>query len=731
MASLPPVRAPVDADTSGFVSNMTNAVGSLGSLKGAALATGGVLAGAFAAKGLASATAAAAEFETEMTRLNTLVGIQRSQVQAWRDDILDLAPAVGKTPQELSRAMFAITSGGERGRQALDLLEQSAKASAIGLGDTTDIARTATAALQAFGDQGLTAEKAVDVMVATVREGNLEASDLAGAMGKATAIAATMGVSFEEVSAQIAGFTRLGVDARVAATGVRAVLASILRPSEQSRKAFDDLGISIDEMRRMIQEDGLSAALIELLEAADGNLDTIGNLIPNVRALAAALANADAQASELPGIVEEINTSLDTTDESFRTVEETAAQAFAELDATVESAKIQLGSEFLPVVTDVTNALVDLLTTDDIEHFQERFERAMGRTAEAVLDADAAGDRLASTIRNFTGSLEGPQEERFLAFVDRQIMLLERGAQTSDQVVDNIRAWAQALGTQARAQQESNETTEEGGDRQSEMSEGVAQIVERLRREKIELREGERALLRHKLETEGATDAQIEMALALFDQNEAIEERNERLKRGREELARDKEAAREWAEEARRSMAEAQAAFGQATARLRTERFAADLEEFRDETKQLSASVSGAAVDIVTSSETIGDAFRQMVDDILRQLARLAIQQGIIRPLLTRLTLSFLGSQVPALPGVGDLPTPTAPNVGGGAAGTQTAGLTAGGGMVVSQQINFNVSAMDGADARRVLQQNAPAIVEVVGQAARDSMQFQRTLRGG
>ena len=153
------------------------------------------------------------DFETSFTKINTLVGISGDQLAKFKTSISDLSGPLGASQKDLSDALFVITSAGLRGDEALQALEQSSKATSIGLGETKDVARVAAAAVTAYGDSGLTSAQAIDQLTAIVREGNLEASELAPALGKVLPVASQLGVSFAEVGANVATFSRLGVSA--------------------------------------------------------------------------------------------------------------------------------------------------------------------------------------------------------------------------------------------------------------------------------------------------------------------------------------------------------------------------------------------------------------------------------------------------------------------------------------------------------------------------------------
>jgi hypothetical protein len=81
-----------------------------------------------------AATKMAMDFDESMTKIVSLVGLSRDQVQEMRGDVLRLAGETAKAPQELAEALFVVTSAGLRGADAISALEMSAKAGAAGLG---------------------------------------------------------------------------------------------------------------------------------------------------------------------------------------------------------------------------------------------------------------------------------------------------------------------------------------------------------------------------------------------------------------------------------------------------------------------------------------------------------------------------------------------------------------------------------------------------------------------
>lgn len=308
-----------------------------------------------------AAIKASSTFDQEMTKIETLVGIARDQVNGWRKDVLKLGPELGRGPSELARAMFVVTSAGERGANALKIVEQAGKAAASGLGDTADIARSVTAAMQAYGSESLSAERATDILLKTVREGNLEASELAGSLGRVIGVAAAMGVEFEEVGGFIATFTRLGVQSAEAVTALRSFMSAMLKPSKDARKTLESLGTSVEEVRDQIRNDGLAPALLSLIEATEGSDDALAAIIPNVRALAGVLGTAKAQPEALKAIMASLKDETLALGDAFDRTRDTTAHTMSEFKAQASALAISLGDQLAPSFSKLLQAATPVL----------------------------------------------------------------------------------------------------------------------------------------------------------------------------------------------------------------------------------------------------------------------------------------------------------------------------------------------------------------------------------
>ena len=765
-----PIGAKVGADTSGFIGAMGGATRGLSAFTGAA-GLGAVAIGVFAgAAGLGIAISAAREFQTEMIKLNTLVGIQADQVDEWSSALKRLAVETGRAPADLARAMFAITSGGARGVQAMELLEQSAKASAIGLGDMTAIGRTATAMLQAFGTRGLTTEKAIDVLTSTVREGNLEASSLAGAFSRVLGPAAALGASVEDVGAFMATFTRLGGSTEQAATGLLNTFNLLIKPPKDAREAMEELGIGIEGIRATIREKGLLAGLEEMAGALEGNVDALGKVVPNTRSLIAILNTVILQSEQYAITQDNVNNSLGLTSEAFETWSDSADAAFTRFGAGSKTAAIAVGEIFLPPVIlllDALTAVIGLLEKsaegwglifgavgdagEEIKEFLAlaaavpvELEGANQSVAEFVSELEGIGrinldnlqDLATFSIRTLqdqleSGKLTAEQREKAIGQLERE---RQRLAAVNLEIQRLIIAKEEEIAAEKLFEEErlkSLELTDEELD-------SIQSIVDALEDELDALTMTRAAILDKELADLRATDTTREAVAALLAEIQAQNDLAEAIKeteRAKAKAARDearrllnlkRERERAAATEVRRREREEQA------------RLNAEMQEAVEIAQEFANTIATAFEDVISGTKGVADAFGTMVTDILKQIQRLVIQRTIVEPLVDVLLSQFApsGARVhggPVTAGSSFLVGERGPELfRPGRSGNITPNGQLGGGaaIIIQQTINFSPSLIDGKSGQRFIEENAGTITGLVAEGAQRSAQLASAFQG-
>ena len=327
-----------------------------------------------------AATKLALDFDKSMTQIQSLVGVSAGEVSKMGEAAKRMAVDTGKSANEAAEALFFITSAGLRGEEAMQVLEASLKAAAVGLGETKTIADLSTSALNAYGSENLSASEATDILTAAVREGKLEASQLAGSMGGVIPIASNMGVSFNEVAAAMAAMSRTGTNAAEGATQLNAILMSLQKPAEKSQQILATLGLSFEDLEKSVKQDGLLNTLTDLKDSLQGTGIRMKDLFPNVRALKGVLDLTGAGVESNRQIFEALNNTLGATDEAFDKTSQSASFKFKKGMESMKSSLLEIGTVILPAVVKAVTKLSEF-----IKRMSDRFKNLSPFVQKLVL----------------------------------------------------------------------------------------------------------------------------------------------------------------------------------------------------------------------------------------------------------------------------------------------------------------------------------------------------------
>jgi TP901 family phage tail tape measure protein len=304
----------------------------------------------FAAISVAGAKMAI-DFQKNMTKINTLVGISSKEVNELSKDVMRLSGETAQAPEQLAEGLFFLTSAGLRGANAMETLEAVSKATAIGLGEQSDLAKVAAAAQNAYGKANLSAAKALDIFGGAVREGMFEAKDLAEVLGTQLGMAASLGISFEEVNAFIATYTKTTGDAKSATTSFGGVMMALAKTTPQMERALNKVGMTGDSVRQMLGERGLRATLISIKDAFEENNVPLTQFFSKSQALKGVLGVLGNQTKTYGNVLDGLHTSVGMVDEGFDTFSETAGFKMQQAFQNLKNAAAELGAIVMPLFT--------------------------------------------------------------------------------------------------------------------------------------------------------------------------------------------------------------------------------------------------------------------------------------------------------------------------------------------------------------------------------------------
>ena len=403
MASMDGVKAA--ADTAGSkLASMGNGINSAAS----AIMPFSIAAGA----ALAISTKAAIDFNQAMELVHTQAGASQQEVDALKNSVLALAPAVGEGPTDLANALYHIESVGYRGQQAMDILKLAAEGAQVGQANLDDTTYALTSTLSSMIDGAQNATEAMGYLNAIVGAGDMHMQDLNGAIGTGfLASAQVFGLSLQSTGAALATLTDNGEDATEAATRLRMSMSLMAAPSGEAAKAMAGIGLSSTQLGQDLRKpDGFLVALNDLKAhlqdtfgpEAVGEMQTYQQIL-NKDGVAA----ADKYAASAGGAAEALSkmfgggrsdaailtlmTNTDRLSTKFNDIganagkfqsdwaaqQDQAAQKMKDFQAQLQVLEVQLGNTFLPILTSLAKAIGD---------FAEGFGRLSPSTQKAIVD---------------------------------------------------------------------------------------------------------------------------------------------------------------------------------------------------------------------------------------------------------------------------------------------------------------------------------------------------------
>lgn len=372
--------------------------------------------------GLAAvSTKMAYDFEKSFQRISAVTDTSQKQIAVWREQVMSLSGDTAQSATDLADALYFLASAGLDTSQIMPTLEASAKAAASGLGETADIARLAANVLNAYPDTMKNATEAVDILVAAVREGTAEPDEFASAMGRILPIASKAGVEFDQLAASLAALSNIGLDVNEGVTAMRGLLQALSAPGSAAADALADVGISTEEMRRVLAgPQGLIGGLRLLEERTGGNIDKMRTIVPNIRALTGALGLTGQEARKVNEIFREVAGSTGALDEAFRKTQKGPAFKFDKALNDLKNIGIELGVVLLPIITEVLSALAEV-GGKVAEEFGtiKREVKDVGRDLEGFFDPLVEGtDKGILAFDSFMDGLVSKTDAAFAAIGD-------------------------------------------------------------------------------------------------------------------------------------------------------------------------------------------------------------------------------------------------------------------------------------------------------------------------
>lgn len=353
-------------DKSGFDSGVKSAGGAFDKLGSMALNFAKRLAQvalAAAAAFPAYAVTKAAEFEKAMLNVNSIAKVDTETFGRMSDAVIKLSTELPQSADTLAAGLYDIQSSGFAGEQGLKVLDAAARAASAGLTTTEVSAAGVTAILNAYGLGADQASRVSDLMFKTVDRGVITFEQLAGEIGKTTALSAPLGVEMEEVAAGIALMTRKGIDGANATTQLNAIMQTLLKPSNEAAELAEELGLQWNSAA--LESKGLTGVLADMMDKTKGNHEQMATLLGDARSIRGAFVLAGDGGAAFNAELEEMRNAAGSTNTALSYQKQGLAYNLSITRNKIDAAAIGIGTQLMPKVAQLATGLADWIDENE------------------------------------------------------------------------------------------------------------------------------------------------------------------------------------------------------------------------------------------------------------------------------------------------------------------------------------------------------------------------------
>ena len=185
-------------------------------------------------------------WETAMATVNTMAGKDAAGLAQLTDQVSELSKTIPKAREELADGLYQTISNGVPEADWLTFLEQSAKASVGGIADLGETVKVTSTVIKNYGMEWSQAGEIQDKIQMTAKNGVTSFGELASALPRVTANAATLGVSVDELMATFATLTGVSGNTAEVSTQLAAIFTALVKPSSEAAKMAQAMGIEFD-----------------------------------------------------------------------------------------------------------------------------------------------------------------------------------------------------------------------------------------------------------------------------------------------------------------------------------------------------------------------------------------------------------------------------------------------------------------------------------------------------
>jgi TP901 family phage tail tape measure protein len=378
------LSALLSLDSTPFETGMTGAGGRMSSLvpmaQTAAIGVGAAMAG-----GAVYSLMKFSDFEAGMDEIFTMLpGMSQDAMDEMTGQVQDFSREFGVLPDQVIPALYQSISAGVPPGNVFDFLETAQKLARAGVTDLETAVDGLTSAMNAYGQENLSASEASDILFTAVTSGKTTVEKMSNALYQVSPIAASAGVGFDQIAAAMATLASKGVPTEGAATQIRQALVELSDAGSAVGQTFQD--ISGATFRDFIAGGGTMQEALQLLsdEAEDSGI-SISDMFGSVEAGQGVLGLTGGNADDFAANLAAMGDAAGATDQAYGTMTEGIRFKLDKIKAWFATAVVEIGSKVAEIagpVLDFVGKLANAFSNGGLQgaldFLSRKFEKLSG-----------------------------------------------------------------------------------------------------------------------------------------------------------------------------------------------------------------------------------------------------------------------------------------------------------------------------------------------------------------
>lgn len=313
--------------------------------------------------GFGAAIKTGADFEGQMSRVGAIAGSSKSQLKAMSDQAVDLGAKTSLSASEVAKGMEELAALGMNTNQIMKAMPGVISAAEASGSDLATTATIMASSLNSFNLKASDSGHVADLLATAANDSAADVQYMGDALKYAGTPAHSLGVTLEDTSAAIEVMSNSGLEGSQAGTALRASFIRLAKPSAQSQKAIDKLGISLSNSKgEFVGMPNLIGQFKDALQGMtkDQKLAYVAQIV-GTEAASGFLALIDAGPSKLKKYSDSLKNSNGASKEAADKMKDNLKGSLEQLGGAFESLGITIGTAFAPVLRGLAKAVTFLV----------------------------------------------------------------------------------------------------------------------------------------------------------------------------------------------------------------------------------------------------------------------------------------------------------------------------------------------------------------------------------